>query len=88
MATHKDYSPLFLTFVLITLASTSGRVILAHAHNFFETNLFELRSPEQAEFPEAEAESPTVELPMVPQVADHNRTSEASPVSSTTSPSL
>lgn len=88
MAAHKDYTPLFLTFMLITLASTSGRVILAHAHKFFETNLFELRSSEQAEFLEVEAESPTVELPTVPRVAEHNRTSEASLVSSTTSPSL
>ncbi|KAK6156720.1 hypothetical protein DH2020_010968 [Rehmannia glutinosa] len=69
MAHHENPS-LVLSFLLITLATTSGRVILADARNLLEFNFPEIPLPELpdiVDLPEPELPSlPKVELPHFP----------------------
>ncbi|KAI3445781.1 hypothetical protein Pfo_002446 [Paulownia fortunei] len=76
---HHDYPSLVLSFLLITLATTSGPVILADARNLLEINLPELPLPELPdlvdlpELPEPELPSlPKVELPHFPGLSELN----------------
>ncbi|PIN06515.1 hypothetical protein CDL12_20931 [Handroanthus impetiginosus] len=64
---HGLYSSLVLSFFIISLAATTGRVILADARNLLEVNLPELPSPD-----DDAPELPGPELPQFPGLPELN----------------
>lgn len=71
----QDYAPLVIPFLLIAMATTSGRVILADARNLLELNLPDLPIPHLPDHTQPEPELPSlpkVELPDFPGLPELN----------------
>ncbi|KAH6789936.1 hypothetical protein C2S51_004942 [Perilla frutescens var. frutescens] len=66
----QDFTPLVLPFLLITMAMTSGHLVLAEVSNLLQINFSERHLPQQPDPTRPEPELPKVELPDFPSLSD------------------